>query len=541
MGSVYKYARKVLVSIGEDTDGGAEDVASLVHDISELISKYKSIAEMPVLRASDPLYADSRWKAMATFHTLPWFTRAWVIQEVGIAKDPRVLYGQVEFSYRSLMKLAVWTMRCAPSLDPVAGVSFFSIHTDWMDFSDNWRDTATYPGEDLVDLLHQARWLSCKDPRDRIYSLLGHPLARVEGRSGSDPILEPDYTKDHMDVWFDLAVLLIAKHGLRVLSPVEHNEANLASDYPSWVPWCWPGEYSMVLGCWPKEYIMCALGVYYGFYYTADGGMSIPPSAEKSTVDEKRQLHVRGIAVDSVKNVFVITPDDLAGSPAKLRSTASSPTASSAQPSTETQYALRSVWRHVQDLATRSETAYGTNWLEAFSLTLIAGITAYESAEEDIAQHRRDFAAYFLLWLQGIFGPSSPEFETMHSTLTRWKRGEDTHKGDGEEISEQDEGDDDVDVDPEKFYVDMKLMCQGRSFFTTEKGYFGIGSWIAKPGDRVCVMFGAKCPFLLREWSAKGEQRYKLVQDAYVHMLMRGEAIERLKKGEFVEESFVIC
>jgi hypothetical protein len=260
-------------------------------------------------------------------------------------------------------------------------------------------------------------------------------------------------------------------------------------------------------------------------------------------VDEKRQLHIRGITVDSVKDVFTFTPNDLTASPAKLRSMASSPTASPAQPSTEPQHALHSVWRHVQDLATRSKTAYGTNWLTAFSLTLIAGITAYESAEKNIAQHRRDFAAYFLLWLQGIFGLSSPEFETIRPTLTHWKRGEDIHKGDGEETREQDEGGDDVDIDPEKFYVDMKLMCQGRSFFITEKGYFGIGSIIAKPGDRICVLFGAKCPFLLREWStgAGTEQRYKLVQEAYVHMLMRGEAIERFKKGEFVEESFVIC
>jgi hypothetical protein len=109
------------------------------------------------------------------------------------------------------------------------------------------------------------------------------------------------------------------------------------------------------------------------------------------------------------------------------------------------------------------------------------------------------------------------------------------------------EGGDDMNADAEKFYVDMKLMCDGRSFFFTEKGYFGIGSWIAKPGDRICVLFGAKCPFLLREWKAEAgpragtEQRYKLVGEAYIHMLMRGEAMERFKKGEFAEERFVIC
>lgn len=116
--------------MGRDSDGGAEDVASLVNDIAEMISKYKKISDMPVLRASDKLYDDPRWKAVATLQRLPWFTRAWVIQEVGLAKDPRVLYGGVEFSYLDLTKLAIWSMRCSPNLDPRAGVSFYSVHAD---------------------------------------------------------------------------------------------------------------------------------------------------------------------------------------------------------------------------------------------------------------------------------------------------------------------------------------------------------------------------------------------------------------------------
>jgi len=63
-----------------------------------------------------------------------------------------------------------------------------------------------------------------------------------------------------------------------------------------------------------------------------------------------------------------------------------------------------------------------------------------------------------------------------------------------------------MDGDAERFYVDMKSMCDGRSFFFTEKGYFGLGSWIARPGDRVCVLFGTKDPILLRKWRPGTEQ-----------------------------------
>jgi hypothetical protein len=523
MGEIYRYAKKVLVCMGRDTDGGAEDVASLVHEISEMISGYKSILDMPALGASDPLYDDPRWRAVATLHRVPWFKRAWVIQEVGIAQNPRVLYGPVEFSYRDLMKLALWTMRCAPNLDTKSGVSFFSVHTGWMDWSDNWRDAASDPGEDFVDLLNQARGLSCRDPRDHIYSLLGHPLARAESGSESALIIDPDYNKDPMDVWFNLAVILLTKHGIRVLSSVEHNEDNFKKDYPSWIPWCWP-----------EEYVSCTLGCYHGFYYVADGGISVAPSGQQLAVDEERQLHVQGIGFDSVKTVFAFTPDDLSASPAELVSLAAS-TSPTIHPQ---RHALRAIWLHVQKLADSSGTIYGLDWLDAFSLTLIAGITVYHSAEKDIAQHRRDFAAYFLLWLQGIFKPSLSEFETINSTLTSWKR-----ERDGDETGKADQVADCRDGDAEKFYVDMKLMCDGRSFFFTEKGYFGLGSWITRPKDRVCVLFGAKCPVLLREWSDGHQtvQRYKLVQEAYVHKLMRGEAIKRFKKGECYEEGFVIC
>ena len=94
---------------------------------------------------------------------------------------------------------------------------------------------------------------------------------------------------------------------VRILSTVEHNENSLATDYPSWVPWCWP-----------EEYTLTTLGTDYDFYFTADGGMSIPHSAKQPTVDGKRKLHVQGIAIDSVTDVFAFTPDDLAASPAEL-------------------------------------------------------------------------------------------------------------------------------------------------------------------------------------------------------------------------------
>jgi hypothetical protein len=498
MGDVYRNAKKVPVYIGRDTYGGAEDVASLVSEICEMVSKFDSIADMPILESNDPWYDDPRWKAVAVLRNLPWFTRAWVIQEVGLAKDPRVLYGPVEISYRDLMKLAAWTRR-APNLDTRAGVGFYSIHIDWADWSSEWRTTATYPDNNLVDLINQAKWLGCVDPRDHIYSLLGHPLAMID--DGTTRMVDPDYSKDNMQVWLELAVQLLDKYGIRILSAVEHNEDHIKGDYPSWVPWCWP-----------EEFTKCTLGAYEAFYYLADGGVR---ATTRTVVDNYHRLHVQGIQFDVIKESFLFTADDLGDNPEKLRSMAASRKKNFAEmfdESANRPLSMYLVWDQVRKLVSESAHAYGDAWLTAFSLSLVAGLTAYDCAEDNIERHHRDFKAYFCLWLQGVLGihlseveelllmvdPVSVGREAAHSVSPKQDRA-DIHLEDG---------------DAERFYTDFKLMCWGRSFFFTERGYFGIGPYNMKAQDIICILLGAKCPFVLRRWSKKAdEEQFKLVQD----------------------------
>jgi hypothetical protein len=78
MGAIYRNARTVLVCLGQDLDEGAEDVAGPMKENVDLVSKYGSIAKMPVLAPDDSLLDDSR-KSLATLTQCMWFTRAWDI------------------------------------------------------------------------------------------------------------------------------------------------------------------------------------------------------------------------------------------------------------------------------------------------------------------------------------------------------------------------------------------------------------------------------------------------------------------------------
>ncbi|KAH8602186.1 heterokaryon incompatibility protein-domain-containing protein [Bisporella sp. PMI_857] len=71
--------------------------------------------------------------------------------------------------------------------------------------------------------------------------------------------------------------------------------------------------------------------------------------------------------------------------------------------------------------------------------------------------------------------------------------------------------------------------CGPRQLVTTEKGYLGVTSRNAQPGDLVCCLLGADVPFILRqaESGTCGEvaKHYTLVREAYVYGLMEGEAL----------------
>jgi hypothetical protein len=191
---------------------------------------------------------------------------------------------------------------------------------------------------------------------------------------GSGTIVKPDYLKKEQDVFLELAVRLIQQYGFRVLSPVEHDDRTLNEDFPSWVPFRWNVEYTM-----------CTFGVHSDFYYDASASTERRPPA----VVGNNYLKVRGLTVDVVSEAYQFSASDLEN-PAKFKSS---------QPADPQRGTLDRIWTDVQDAGTASVYPWEDR-LSAFSLTLCAGLSTYASAEENIAQHHDNFAAYWRLRAQ---------------------------------------------------------------------------------------------------------------------------------------------
>ncbi|KAK9774536.1 putative Heterokaryon incompatibility protein-domain-containing protein [Seiridium cardinale] len=273
----------VWACMGNAMDGRARDVASLLADYGPILARPRGTTDLLQLwRMGATPDKDSRWSAIRAVMAAPWFERAWVLQEVGLANNPRVLYGPVEFGYRDLMA----TVRCirifAGDFALKAGIGAFLIHTNWVDWSDEWAETPAYRRYKFVDLLDHGALLNCQDPRDRVFAFLSHPLARRIST------IVPDYTKTKPQVFQEATVTLLQDAGIRALSSVEHDSSTLYEDFPTWVI------------RWDIGFTLNNIAVYPSSQFRADMGLLNPFQIDGNV------LRLKGIAVDIVEAAFEV-------------------------------------------------------------------------------------------------------------------------------------------------------------------------------------------------------------------------------------------
>ena len=70
------------------------------------------------------------------------------------------------------------------------------------------------------------------------------------------------------------------------------------------------------------------------------------------------------------------------------------------------------------------------------------------------------------------------------------------------------------------YQASFEFMAWRRTFFTTRKGLIGLGPRSTQRGDKICIFSGGRVPFILRV----DGMHYRLLGEAYVHGLMKGQA-----------------
>jgi len=173
----------------------------------------------------------SRWDALVYIYRRLWFTRVWVIQEVGMASLAVVMCGESEISWTELKDAA----GCIDDRAQPFAIHF-GIETEIQRCFDlYWIFSAAGSKQTFVETLYEAKSFLSTNPKDKVYALLAHPSAQLP----NGLTVELDYDRP-MDDWYIClaARILRSTHSLQLLSAVQHStEESIFKTYmPSWVP-----------------------------------------------------------------------------------------------------------------------------------------------------------------------------------------------------------------------------------------------------------------------------------------------------------------
>jgi hypothetical protein len=511
MGSVYENAEEVLVWLGKDTEGIAEDCFNLIREttgyLHHQLEIYGGIKEIPIITLECPISFDkSRWAKYQELVTMPWFSRLWVVQEAGLAKRWRLLWGDNHLNLAELDELCYFLDR-RPDLSNLvrqggARLVYKSFNAQFTyPATKPWMDTKPAMKQErdairntrFLEVLDSGRWLMVTMAVDRVFAFLGNSSAKA--RDGT-LLIEPDYSKSTEEIYFETACSLLnnAREAPLLLAQVDHHSNECIEGitlggegvFPSWVPrWdtgvrgypiVYPGErYSA--GGWEKNY--------------------------DATVQIDKSLLLPALIFDLVVwTSHIINENNITFNP----DTWSEETKKAQEPYIESLFneVQQAFTLHCYDRCSESLSAMMVE--EAFIATMVQN-----KPGSDARNHQQTYKAY-LQAVRQLGGTSILQAQKNYA----------------EKLP--------AGGSPLEFQYWARY-AHYRRFAITKSGRFGLVPHLAEPNDACCICPGMAVPLILRP---REDGRYGLVGDSYVLGVMDGQIKHLFDRGELKLENIVL-
>ena len=493
MRKIYERSSSVPIWLGNVDNAISEECFGLLKDTARisraLLTKYGNPDHIPNPMVDNPICADQeKWDCVSKLVNLPWFSRVWVLQEAGVAPRATLIWGTSMLDFGDLVEVAL--LHSAAGHLPI--LPDFSLLKIADTLSDLWNTFATSVSWRSKLSKGLVQFLDGDRPKVTLTDILhvGRRFNATDLRDyvfaflGHPTAMEPT-TRE----------LLITPSYSKPLLEVyyEAGRALLRTCELTFVLSCVDRDQAALDSAFPSwvpqwhlaKYVT-ALG-YPANRYQAGGYNKIPVFY----VDEKqRLLKIRGFILDTIPWVANATTDrDF-----EFHHTDHHPPL------------IEKIWRELKPHDDGPERRYrDEEKMDAFSATLAADVMRLEDATEStMDQLRVSFKAYCVKFGCATVPGFDPGFSEAESWLYERK---------------------------------LSWAAYNRRFFRTKTGWYGIAHRLIREGDVCCVFEGVRVPFVLRPVSGGG---YKLVGDAYVHGIMRGEAVAMMKNGGLVEEDIVI-
>jgi hypothetical protein len=476
--------------IGELVTKVLEDNSSATQDTSAWIAQHVS-----------PLLEHGAIRALADILHRPWFSRAWIVQEVVLAKDAKIWCGDsaLPLNYFIIAAGAIYMYGATIMEVAAAGMTHIShpeacgLAIDRYDKLNrgayNIRTIATSIAEraqarplaTFYQIIRRFRPTECADPLDKIYAFLG--LASDSHDEAAD--LPVDYRMRPEDLFRSLTRSHLEKYkNLDILN--DCSGMTRLDGFPSWTVHYrehHPSAEMLFLESGEEVVFRAGSGTDPSFSFDATGTVIL----------------LKGLDFDQVTQFGAVS--DLL--PEKqLNGEPYSPT--TVQHQWQELVGLRPFFQAIEsDVDTELE-----NWIEnAFYPTGCLKVDAFlrTLTMNPVADQTK----------VNFFDPKSNIL--MEDKMTKPELGP-AGENDG--------------------YLRARcgLTCSQRRFFVTSKGYYGLGPATIEAGDKISVFFGSKTPLIVRE-----EDGYHLlVGEAYVHGLMSGEAMADWRAGKLEAQDFAL-
>ncbi|EGP83473.1 uncharacterized protein MYCGRDRAFT_96851 [Zymoseptoria tritici IPO323] len=512
MGSIYATALEVLIWLGkEDLRNNSTVAVDLLRVLGDLkpeqrktvrpdgISDAKVASKVAAIYAADLDYRDC-WIALAKFFRRTWFTRAWVIQEVILAKNKIVWCGDLEIKWKALREVSGWLAqsewkdRFVDSKflrdlgpDPRLGAAAKIGGTEDDIKAMTEKSKGEHEQHDLfLDTLIRAREFDCQEARDKVYCCYGIGL-RCWPKDFHFP--EPDYSKSLGQAYTQTArAVLEMSNNLHILAYSESlRSAALQAEgkaVPSWVP-----DWSV------KDKV--GLGITgYRRYWAGDNLL------QRIEFADREQLVLR-LRVTQVGTVAAI-----GNTKQQLRECSNlDATAELLRPMPDMYPTL--------DEPTRPDKMSGTedsrqDLTEAFWRTIMFNTGWGKTCPANSAMSNA-----FRSWMQ-----LKPGGDIIFGALDRSSAVAGTLRA----FEQLKLASCTLEADIREFDTAFSLRVCLR-VFRTAGGLLGCGAEAILPGDSVFIVPGSRVPLILRK--QEGSARYRLVGAAYVHGLMHGQIMSK--------------
>ncbi|KAH8885835.1 HET-domain-containing protein [Thozetella sp. PMI_491] len=505
MARIYRSADAVVAWLGKE-DAHTAHAFALIKTLANLCKdcldhvRPRRMGSDSIANILGPLANESAWSSLREFWRRSYFTRAWIIQEVTLAKRVVVRCGGylldwdavVQASY--FLTVTPWTRFLNPGVGGEPGQGYtVSNHALPMYLTVIVRMEKS-EGDSLLYWLVRARRFLCLDPRDKVYALLG--VAEVHAKKKLH--LRPVYG-DHsvIETYVSAAIQMLEDEDeLLLLSQAEGQDFRNIEGLPSWVP-DWSCSRTVGLG----------IVGYKRFAAAKNMAKSLRLNEPSLT------LSVRGLRLDQVVQVGESKDEAI------IRRKA----------------ACFPGWLSLlSSLPQRYHT--GQPRAEVFWRTLI---TDTASRVPDPAQHPApdEYRFAFRDWLARIVHswadePVSGEKKRFLEELERIAESDETALFPS--VASSKRADTLAEYDRSAYKARSKSLPDGDDYDTlinhssqtrllrTNVNYLGLATTSVREGDIVWIVQGSRVPLILRQI---GGDKYHLVGGAYIHGFMHGEAL----------------